>query len=196
MPKIAATSIEEHVRQQNVRITASARTLFARYGFAATDMGQIASAMGLARNSLYRYYPNKDHILLACIKEDMLPYLEGLAVLATDFPDPYERVLAWLDMQFEMATGPAHATMELMADVRDSSVKLGKDVRDLHQAPNELLATALKEWVGDEAKVSTLTAMIGGMVLAATAHALEVPEQQRGAVLDELRTGVGRLLAR
>jgi AcrR family transcriptional regulator len=196
MPKISATSIEEHVRQQNARITIAARKLFGRQGFTATDMGQIASAMGLARNSLYRYYPNKDHILLACIKEDMLPYIEGLAVLATDFPDPYERVLAWLDMQFEMATGPAHATMELMADVRDSSVKLGKDVRDLHQAPNAILSAALKELVDQDAQVSTLTAMIGGMVLAATAHALEVPEQQRGAVLEELRTGVGRLLAR
>ena len=106
MPKIAATSIEEHVRQQNARITAAAKMLFAEQGFNATDMGQIAVEVGLARNSLYRYFPNKDHILLACIQEDMTPYLQRLALLATEYPDPAERILAWLDGQFEMdATG-------------------------------------------------------------------------------------------
>jgi AcrR family transcriptional regulator len=196
MPRIAAASIEEHVRQQTERITAAARSLFAKKGFHATDLGDIARAVGLARNSLYRYYANKDELLLACIQEDMQPYLQRLQLLAAEYPDPMDRVMAWVGLQFDLATGPAHATMELMADVRDSSVKLGKDIRNLHQAPNELLAAALLELTGEDANVSTLTAMISGMVLAATSHALELPEPQRAAVLDELHTGVARILAR
>ncbi len=86
MPRIAAASIDEHVRIQNERIRVAARQLFSRQGFTATDMGQIASAMGLARNSLYRYYSNKDHILLACIREDMEPHLQQLESLAVAMP--------------------------------------------------------------------------------------------------------------
>ena len=71
MPRIAAASIEEHVRRQNARITAAARRLFARDGFHGTDLAAIAQEVGLARNSLYRYYANKDELLLACISEDM-----------------------------------------------------------------------------------------------------------------------------
>ena len=58
MPRIAAANIDEHVRIQNARLTVAAKRLFARQGFASTDMGQIAAAIGLARNSLYRYYPS------------------------------------------------------------------------------------------------------------------------------------------
>ena len=194
MPRIAAASIDEHVRIQNGRITAAARTLFSRQGFTATDLGQIAGAVGLARNSLYRYYPSKDHILLACIREDMEPHLQKLAVLAVDYPNPQQRIMVWLDMQFELATGPAHATMELMAEVRDASVKLGKDVRCLHEAPNRALAGALEELQEIHAGPEILAAMIGGMVLAATSYALQLPKEKRSAVCAELKTAVGRLI--
>ena len=196
MPRIAAASIDEHVRIQNERIRVAARQLFSRQGFTATDMGQIASAMGLARNSLYRYYASKDHILLACISEDMEPHLQQLESLADDYPNPSMRIMVWLDMQFELATGPAHATMELMAEVRDASVKLGKDVRRLHDAPNAALANALAELSGEQTSAETLAAMIGGMVLAATSLALRLDKAERPAVCNELKKAVERLIAR
>jgi AcrR family transcriptional regulator len=194
MPRIAAASIEEHVRIQNERITTAAKRLFSQQGFAATDMGQIATAVGLARNSIYRYYPNKDHILLACIQGDMEPHLQKLEMLAADYPDPQRRILVWIDLQFELATGPAHATMELMGEVRDASVRLGKDVRKLHTAPNAALAAALRELLLDEGDVATLAAMIGGMVLAATAHALLLAEKARPAVNKDLKAAVSKLI--
>jgi AcrR family transcriptional regulator len=196
MPRIAAASIEEHVRIQNERITIAAKRLFAQQGFAATDMGQIATAIGLARNSIYRYYPNKDHILLACIQEDMEPHLKKLEMLAADYPDPQRRILVWVDLQFELATGPAHATMELMGEVRDASVRLGKDVRQLHAAPNAALAAALSELLLDEGDVATLAAMIGGMVLAATAHALQLDKDVRRAVKNDLKAAVSKLIGK
>jgi AcrR family transcriptional regulator len=196
MPRIAAASIDEHVRIQNERIRVAARQLFSRQGFTATDMGQIASAMGLARNSLYRYYSGKDHILLACIREDMEPHLQRLESLADDYPNPSLRIMVWLDMQFELATGPAHATMELMAEVRDASVKLGNDVRRLHEAPNAALANALAELPGEQANSETLAAMIGGMVLAATSLALRLDKAERPQVCNELKTAVGCLIDR
>ncbi len=118
MPRIAAASIEEHVRVQKARITAAARRQFARRGFHGTEIGDIAADVGLARNSLYRYFANKDELLVACIKDDMELHLQRLQQLAQDYADPVDRILAWVDLQFELATGPAHATMEL--DSRNS----------------------------------------------------------------------------
>jgi hypothetical protein len=103
--------------------------------------------------------------------------------------------MGWLDMQFEIAIGPAHATMELMADVRDASVKLAREVRELHEAPNQVLGVALTELKGQNINIATLTAMIGGMVLAATSHALRLPANKQAEVRDELRKAVGRMLA-
>ena len=114
MPRIEAAKIEEHVRLQTGRILAAATQLFRELGYRGTDMEDIAQAVGLARNSLYRYYPNKDHILLACVLRDMVPFVEELKSLEVRYPDPLPRISAWLDTQIEIATSPAHATMELM----------------------------------------------------------------------------------
>jgi AcrR family transcriptional regulator len=199
MPRIAAASIEEHVRQQTERITAAARSLFAKKGFHATDLGDIARAVGLARNSLYRYYANKDELLLACIQEDMQPYLQRLQLLAAEYPDPMDRVMAWVGLQFDLATGPAHATMELIAEVRDSSKGLKKNVAHLHAAPNVVLEQALRELrraqsAADEA-IALQTAMIGGMVLAATAHALQLDCVAQESVRCELESAVRAIVS-
>jgi len=194
MPKIAAANIEEHVRRQTARITVAARHLFARNGFHATDIGDIAGEVGLARNSLYRYYPNKDELLLACIEEDMAPYMQRLKLLAAEYPAPVDRVMAWVGLQFELATGPAHATMELIAEVRDSSKALKQSVANLHAAPNKLLEQALHELGAEPAavpdRVAMQAAMIGGMVLAATAHAIPLDKAAQSTVRHELECAV------
>ena len=194
MPRIAAASIEEHVRLQTMRITAAARCLFAQQGFHATDLGDIAREVGLARNSLYRYYANKDELLLACIQEDMQPYLRGLKSLVKEYPDPVARIMAWVGLQFELATGPAHATMELIAEVRDGSRGLKNEVAHLHAAPNIFLEQALQELRGKKSApgvpASTQAVMIGGMVLAATAHALPLGVAEQDSVRSELESAV------
>ena len=194
MPRIAAASIEEHVRKQTARITAAARRLFAQKGFHATDIGDIAREVGLARNSLYRYYANKEELLLACIREDMEPYLQSLQLLADQYPEPVDRIMAWVGLQFELATGPAHATMELIAEVREGSGSLKKHVAHLHAAPNVLLEQALKEMCGRKpatvGRVATHAAMISGMVLAATAHALPLDRAAQNTVRSELERAV------
>jgi AcrR family transcriptional regulator len=199
MPKIAAASIEEHVRQQTERITAAARLLFAQNGFHATDLGAVAREVGLARNSLYRYYANKDELLLACIQEDMAPYLQRLQLLTKEYPDPVERIMAWLGLQFELATGPAHATMELIAEVRESSKGLKKQVAHLHTAPNIFLEQALQDLRGKKsvagAPATIQATMIGGMVLAATGHALQLDAAAQSLVRSELESAVSAMLA-
>jgi len=199
MPRIAAASIEEHVRQQTERITVAARLLFAQNGFHGTDLGDIAREVGLARNSLYRYYANKDELLLACIQEDMAPYMQRLQLLADEYPDPVERIMAWLGLQFELATGPAHATMELIAEVRESSKGLKQHVAHLHAAPNVFLEQALQDLRGEKAVTGTQSAiqatMIGGMVLAATGHALKLDAAAQGLVRSELESAVSAMLA-
>jgi len=186
MPKIAATSIDEHVQMQLQRIIAAAKLLFSEQGFHGTDIGDIAREVGLARNSLYRYFANKDELLLACVKEDMEPHMQRLAELSESYPDPVERMIALVTMQFELATGPEHATMELMSEVRDGSRQLRNDVEQMHSAPNKLLKHALTELYGSSERVDTRAAMISGIVMSTTAHALQLPKSEQSNVHAEM----------
>ncbi len=194
MPRIAAASIDEHVRRQTLRITQAARTVFARQGYRQTDMADIASEVGLARNSLYRYFRNKDYILLACIEADMAPHLAALELLPAQIPEATARVAAWVEAQFDLATGPAHVTMEFMAEVRDGGADLQRRIGELHAAPNRVLQAALREMPARRRDARLYAAMIGNMVLAATREAIGKDAVLQTEIKQELTRAVTCLL--
>jgi AcrR family transcriptional regulator len=194
MPKIDAQSIEEHVRLQTGRILDAAAALFQERGYRRTDMEDIAEAVGLARNSLYRYFSNKDTILLACVQRDMVPFMAEMRALGERFPDPLERLGAWLDAQIDIATSPAHATMEMMGEIRRLAPELRKEVMQLHALPNAVLAEALAPILkGKRRDLSLITALVAGMVEAASRQAIE--HGNKSAVKRELRRSVEAILA-
>lgn len=193
MPRIEAATIQEHVRLQTERVLEAASALFRKQGFHATDMSDIAAAVGLARNSLYRYYPNKEHILVACVQRDMGPFLGKIAALEQDIPDPRARIDAWIDMSIDIATSPAHATLELISEIQEASPELRQQIMLLHQSPNSVLENAVKGVLGRQRRDSALlTAMIAGMVQSGAGQAIRRVSQV--AVKRELKSAVSRLL--
>lgn len=193
MPRIDAASIEEHVRAQTARILDAATRLFQERGYRKTDMDDIAHAVGLARNSLYRYYKNKDFILLACVERDMGTFVDRMRSLDGLHPDPVDRIGAWLDMQMDMATSPAHATMEMMAEIRTDAPGLRKRLMELHDAPGEVLEGAVAEIVrGKRRDAGLIIALIKGMVEAAAGQAMR--RENKTAVKRELRRAVERVI--
>ena len=62
---------------QREMILARAAQLFARRGYHATSMNQVAEACGLSKPSLYHYYRDKYSLLLS-IAEDHVSRLEAL----------------------------------------------------------------------------------------------------------------------
>ncbi len=193
MPRIDAASIEEHVRLQTARILDAATALFRERGYRKTDMDDIAHAVGLARNSLYRYYKNKDFILLACVERDMGAFVERMRTLDSLYPDPVQRIGAWLDMQMDMATSPAHATMELMAEIRTDAPELRKRLMELHDAPGNVLQGTVAEIArGKRRDTGLIIALIKGMVEAAAGQAMR--RENKMAVKRELRRAVERVI--
>jgi len=194
MPRIAAANIEEHVRRQTERIVAAARKLYVRQGFQSTDLGDVAREVGLARNSLYRYFNNKDELLVECVREDMELHLRRMESLAADHPAPADRIIALVNLQFDLATGPEHATLGLIREVRAGSRKLRQQIDFLHTAPNKIVAEALFELTGSRSAADATAAIIGGMVIAATVYALKQKAAQREQVRQKLIKAVQALI--
>jgi len=55
-----------------VEILAAARRCYGDFGIAATGMKEVAAEAGVARSTLYRYFPGRDELLIAVIREEML----------------------------------------------------------------------------------------------------------------------------
>ena len=61
------------------RIRAEARKLFARHGFAAVSMRQIAAAVGVQAGALYLYTPDKEALLFDLLRTHMEELLAAWA---------------------------------------------------------------------------------------------------------------------
>ncbi len=73
--------------EQQARILSSSLRLFVQRGFAATRIGDIAQHAGISQGLLYHYFPSKDDILVALLKES-LPKMNDAAKMleAMDAP--------------------------------------------------------------------------------------------------------------
>jgi AcrR family transcriptional regulator len=139
VPKIAADTVAEHVVQQEAAVIAAATRLFAERGVAQVSMATIAAEVGLARNSLYRYFPDKGHILAAWFHAELAPLQEASTAIATADQPANERLEAWLSLHLGYLTAPEHQAM--MSAVTEMST-LTEDVRaDIAAGHRDLYAT-------------------------------------------------------
>ncbi|GGB61655.1 TetR family transcriptional regulator [Roseibium aquae] len=74
MPSKAQRPVQGKRRQTASKVRAAALTLFARYGYAAVSMRQIASEVGVQPGALYNHFPTKQDIL----KDLMLSHMGEL----------------------------------------------------------------------------------------------------------------------
>ena len=174
MPKIAAATIEEHVTAQRAHILDQALRLFQTEGYAGVDIGSIANSVGLKRSSFYRYFSNKDDVLVACVEQAMKPVFARNQAIAQGLRPPRNRVLAWVDAQFDFATGPNHATYNLAKEIQALAPGARGRIMKLHVGLYKTLSTAVKECLaGSDRHIVAVSSMISGMVQSAAALALE-----------------------
>lgn len=91
MPKINAATIDEHKRLTRGALLDAAARAFARVGLGGTAIGALADEAGIARTTVYEYFPNKEAVLDALIDERVPAVVEKTI---TDLPDvgPAQRV--------------------------------------------------------------------------------------------------------
>lgn len=78
MPKAAAPT--RRVRRKEARqaeIVQAALASFAERGFAATRLDDVAAAAGISKGTIYLYFPNKEELFRAVVRQAVLPNLEA-----------------------------------------------------------------------------------------------------------------------
>ncbi|HVB62471.1 MAG TPA: helix-turn-helix domain-containing protein [Ktedonobacteraceae bacterium] len=62
----------QRIRQeQRKKILDAAVSIFARKGFSATKMADIATAADISYGLLYHYFTNKEHIFITLVQDDL-----------------------------------------------------------------------------------------------------------------------------
>ena len=95
------------------RILIAALGLIGRQGVQRLGMAQIADAAGVARGTLYRYFPSRDHVLAAAADYDEVRFRAGLDEALAQVQAPEERIGAFVGYAFEfIRSHPARPLFE------------------------------------------------------------------------------------
>ncbi len=168
MPRIAADSVAEHVARQEAAVVDAAARLFAERGVAAVSLADVAAEVGLARNSLYRYVPDKAHLLAIWFRRELEPLQAASEEIARRPTTAADRLDAWLALHLGYLTAPEHQAM--MTAALDPSA-LSDDVRDdLATGHRDLYATlaAILAELAPERDSRVLTMLVVGLLRSAT----------------------------
>jgi AcrR family transcriptional regulator len=79
--------------QRRQTIVESAARLFADIGYTACEMERVATEAGIAKGTLYLYFPGKQELFFACVDWGMKSMQEAVRAAAASVPDsqPFDR---------------------------------------------------------------------------------------------------------
>lgn len=125
MPKIRATTIEEHKEQTRLDILSWAEKLFVSQGYNDTSLTEVADAVGIGRTTLYEYFPNKDHLIVglveAVVGPRLVPVLANLPKSNRDrISTLLERILAGVGGEPELTQLVFRVGRKLPTDLQTS----------------------------------------------------------------------------
>ncbi|MES2793242.1 MAG: TetR/AcrR family transcriptional regulator [Planctomycetota bacterium] len=85
-----SAAVRRHQRQLSI-IEAAAR-LFAELGYNACEMERVAAEIGVAKGTLYLYFPGKQELFFACVDLGMGQMQQAVLGAAKKADDPFARI--------------------------------------------------------------------------------------------------------
>lgn len=168
MPRITADNIAEHIAAQRAAILDAAVRLFTTVGYHETGLGDIAAEVGLARNSLYRYVPDKAHLLVEWYRQAVPRIIDTWRAAAEGDDDPARRLQRWARSYLEWANSPEH---RLVAPLTELLGSLDEDTRaevaELHRSMMDVVGELLRDAQVTEHQIPGTVDLLAGLVLGA-----------------------------
>jgi TetR/AcrR family transcriptional regulator, fatty acid metabolism regulator protein len=102
------------------RILGAAERIFARHGFFAAKVSDVAKEAGVADGTIYLYFKSKDDLLIALFERRMLELTEALQGAIAGKP-PREQLRAFIRMYLQKVHDEPAAAEVLTIELRQSS---------------------------------------------------------------------------
>lgn len=189
MPRIEAPTVAEHHAMRRAALVAAARELFADGGAAAVTPAAVAGRAGLARTSVYQYFPSTDALVAAALEATFAAANGALAEAVARAGDPRARVRAYVRAALLLAARD-HGSFRGLS-LADLPPDCAGRVGELHAEMLAPLRAALVELGVADPDVVTV------LVLGAVSGAAEVverggdPEATAATVLAFVDAGLG-----
>lgn len=168
VPKISAATVADHREQQRRTLVRAARELLEERGDAErVTFGAVAERAGLARNSVYRYFPDRAALFTAVVADATPRWTAHIAARMDAAPAPADKVTAHALAQLELVRDGEHRIARALSTARTTHrPEPSKDAAQAHRTILLPLVAALSD-LGDDTPEQT-AALLQGLVNAAT----------------------------
>ena len=166
MPKIDAPTVAEHHAQRRAAILDATVSILGDLGAGELTPAAVAAATGLARSSVYQYYPSTAALIAAGVEETFRRTITHIETGLATATSPRERVRAYVESALDAAAA-GHEPMRLYATA-DLPEPCRAALHELHRKATHPLVEALAELgVDDPAGIAGL---VGGVISAGAAQ--------------------------
>ncbi len=113
-------SAADRAGDKRERILSAAERIFARHGFFAAKVSDVAKEAGVADGTIYLYFKSKDDLLISLFERRMLELTEALQA-AIAGKSPREQLRSFIRTYLQKCSDEAAATEVLTIELRQSS---------------------------------------------------------------------------
>ena len=103
MPRINAPTLAEHQVQRRADVVGAAVDLLIGSGPAAVTPAAVAAAAGLARSSVYQYFPSTGALVAVAVEQAFARATAALGAALAEAGTPGDRVSAYVDAALDAA---------------------------------------------------------------------------------------------
>lgn len=110
-------------KQQRARdISHAALQVFSQKGYTAASVDQIAAAAGIAKGTVYEYFPSKDRLYMAAIMVFADEYEAAMAERLGSLEDPFQRLIGYIGFSIKFCMQENPATVRTLFDILQQSI--------------------------------------------------------------------------
>lgn len=153
MPRITAATVAEHRDVQVRAVLEAAHALIGEDG-RLPAMGRIAERAGLARPSLYQYFPSRGDLLLALAADATPRWLDAVRVAMDEHTDPVDRIQAYFRASVSRVLEGAHTVGELLAAEPGLEQAAAEQAQRLHAEAAAPLIAELRALGAEDAEAA------------------------------------------
>ncbi len=98
-------------------IATAALNIFAKKGYAATSVEQIAEAAGIGKGTVYEYFSSKEEIFVLAINDWMMDLINRMVEKTRDLNNPVERLKVFIEMVKDVLNVEEPDPKKIFADI-------------------------------------------------------------------------------
>jgi AcrR family transcriptional regulator len=190
VPRINAATLAEHHAQQRRALLDAARALLAETA-QKPSMGAVGRRAGLARTSVYQYFPSADELLTALVAEIFPDWAHRVLARVEAAPTPGERVWAYVEANLDLFASSERAVAQALRRVVEPDVLRGP-MEAFHHQLQVPLHHALVDF--GEPEPEAMAQHIDALILHASAGLAAVEQPAASAARDVALARLRRLL--